>query len=294
MRRAPHAAFRAASPAAAADRAARSRGFALPLVMLVLLVASIALSIALQRQSLNRLATSRQINGYEVHHMQAGLRELIEFWTTTFRRNADIDPATGQLGFDLTFNDGTRIEVRFTDAQGELKFDNSPSDPAPAVVLNAAADLLAAEGNTRFRTRGPGRVSIQTAPLNVLAALPRAIKPDADGNAFANDVLAARQRGRIKQADLRELTRVTGLSDVELHRLEACIAVEPNYWRIDARAYAPARSQPIWHQVGLATGVIRIEPNQAAPTGSRAGWAVLAWGEPSEFADTLEDGAGAP
>ncbi len=261
------------------------RGFALPLVMLVLLVAAIALNIALQRQGLNRLATTRQMNGYEVHHLQAGLRELVEFWTTTFRRNPEIDPGSGQLGFDLTFNDGTRVEVRFTDAQGELKFENSPSDPAPAVILNAAADLLAAEGNTRFRTRGPGRVSIQSAPLNVLAAIPRAIKPDADGNAFANDVLAARERGRIKQADLRDLTRVTGLADVELHRLEACIAVEPNYWRIDAKAFAPTRSQPLWHQVGLAMGVIRIEPNQAAPSGGRAGWAILAWGSPEEFAD---------
>ena len=257
-------------------------GFALPLVMLVSFFAAGALAIMVERQSTARLAAARQIAGYQQHHAQAGLKQLQTAWSQLFRTDEDVRQARGIIGYDITVEgafEGGRMEVRLTDAQGTLRRRTVDLDPAVCDVLNDAADQLAASKSgdlSMFRDRGPGQVSLDTAPAEVLTALARAVDPSASASAFAEAVIQMRSERHLTQADMRPLTQATGLPDEKLRILEQCVVTDATLWQMVATTRGSTGGFAD-RQGGLVVGVIKAGISSATPgAGAASGQATPA------------------
>lgn len=275
-----------AQPVPARARAVRP-GFVLPVVMLLVLVAGAVVSLILARLGDMRRAVERQVQTYQFHHTTAGLQELLGFWTTLYQRSPAWDRADAVMGFDLLLDDGTRMEIRLEDAQGMLRLNNTAPDPGVAATLNTAASLLQARGYSEesFRWRGPSRISLQSAPPEVLEAIVAAVSKDADPASFSAAVISRRSQGRLRAADIRELTAAARIDDISRHRLEASVTTDPQVWRLSATAYDPL-GRLIARQAGVALGTIK-------PEGTFAGvstWTILSWGNADDPAST--DGLG--
>jgi len=251
-------------------------GFALPLVMLVSFFTAGALAIMVERQSTARLAAARQIAGYQNHHAQAGLKQLQTAWSQLFRTNEDRRQARGIIGYDIIVEgafEGGRMEVRLKDAQGSLRRRTVDLDPAVCDALNDAADSLSASKSAdlnMFRDRGPGQVSLDSAPAEVLTALARAVDPSASASAFAEAVLQMRAERHLTQADMRTLTQATGLPDEKLRILEQCVVTDPTLWQMIATTRGSTGSFAD-RQGGLVVGAIRAGVPSTPGAGGASG-----------------------
>lgn len=275
-------------PAHARLRAARA-GFVLPVVMLLVIVAGAVISLILARLGDMRRAVERQTETYRFHHTTAGLQEMLAFWTTLYQRSPAWDRNDAVMGFDLVLDDGARMEVRLEDAQGMLKLNNTAADPGVAATLNTAASLLQARGRAEesFRWRGPSRLSLQSAPPDVLEALVAAVSKDSDPASFSSAVMSRRSQGRLRAADIRELSTTARIDDVSRHRLEASLTTDPQVWRVTATAY-DAAGNVFARQAGVALGAIKPE----GAFGGVASWTILSWGSADDPGST--DGLGSP
>jgi|GEM_PF-1342619 len=245
--------------------------FVLPLVMMVGFFAVGALAVMVQRQSGARLSAARQINGYQQHHLQAGLRQLLAAWSSLNRVNEERRSSRGVIGFDIVvegaFASG-RMEVRLREAQGTLRHHTVDLDPDVNDVLSLAAERLSSAGadtSRFFRDRGAGQVSLDSAPPEVLMAIASAVSGDASSKAFAEAVVQLRTERRLTAGDIRNLTIATGLPDEQLRLLEQCIVVEPTLWQVLATTRTGTGSV-VDRQAGLIVGVIRGSASGAAPS----------------------------
>src|SRR5262249_23640476 len=57
--------------------------FALPMVVLLTLVAAVTLTVILERQAADALTVRRQIGNYEAQHVARGLGEILETWVNS-------------------------------------------------------------------------------------------------------------------------------------------------------------------------------------------------------------------
>lgn len=262
------------------------RGFALVLVAMVALIAGFVVVLLLERADTLKRAQKREIDAYTAHHTQAGLKEFVDWWAGAFRRrDAGVDESSGTVGFDMQLSGNQRLKVRFYDAQGSMRLRTVGEERSHPYILNRAAADLVARGFTGaeyIRERGPGRVSIHSAPREVLSALARGVSPDAAGEAFASAVIAKRREGRIKLGDLRALTSESRMQEVDLHRLEACLSLDCEFWRIEAEA-TDALGDVVVRQGGWAVGKIRSENSALVQP-----WAIVWWGPLEEMPARVE------
>lgn len=280
------------------ERRGARRGFALLIVLLLGFVAGIALSILLLRSAAAARAAQSQVDGYRLHHVQAGLRHVAEVWAQMFRRVPERDTADAVIGFDLVLDDGTTLEVRFKDMQGALREDTTDLPEDANSVLEAAARVIVQEGKATAKTirrRGPGRVSLHTAEADVLTAIASAVSADANAAAFASAVTDKRATGRIEAKDVPILVTAAGLPPDDAALLQNCVTTEPQLWFVTATLRSEV-SGVTERQGGLVLGAIRtIAPaagamdagtNPAAaatsvatggPGGQSVNWTVLTW-----------------
>lgn len=272
-------------PRPAPRRSPPARGFALLLVLFVAVVATIFLTILLERQSAVFMAVERQMAGYRDHHIKAGLRVITEVWSITFKLNAERKRSAAPLGYDLLLEGGTRIRVTLEDAQGSVRRRTLDLPPRAARAMNAAAALLEAQGpaSARFvRDRGPGRVSLNAAPAEVLQAVVTALDPKASGEGFAQSVLTERALGPITTEKVKSLIAAAGVEADLAPVLESMLAVDPALFRLRADIFSGGRL--VDRQEGLATGALKPSFNTAGPTS----WAVLDWKRVDPAADRPE------
>ncbi len=271
-----------------ARRVKRARGFALPLVMLVGLVSAMIIVLLLERSTSLRLALKRQTNEYAMYHTQAGLTEFLRWWGTAFRLptpNSYIQGST--LGFDMAADAGGSLQVRLFDEQGRVRrrtAQESVRDIATAEIFNRAALMIARDNpstwNSLIRDRGPSRVHINSAPREVLVALAMAVSKDANGQAFADAVLEARQKEPINSVEkLIQATSTSELKSPERDRLDACFSLTCEYWRVEARAVSSSGEPvagPNGQQGGYAVGSIAaLDPQRTAASKD---WQIVWWG----------------
>lgn len=293
---------------------ARGRGFALLLVLLVGFVAGVAISILLLRSASADRAAQSQIDSYRLHHTQAGLRQVTEVWAQLFRRIPERDVPGATLGFDLVVPAGPRLEVRFRDVQGSIREETTDlSDEANLALNRAAAELMQSGGGASVgtlgprrdgvRRRGPGRVSLMTAPVEVLEAVVRGVSPDANPSAFAAAVTQRRAAGKIEPKDVPDLVTQAGLNTQDAEILTNCVTADPSLWYVTATLRSDLTGEMLDRQGGLVLGTIRsaiaavgvdtralTDQSSAAPpaagnavaaagltTGAAVNWTVLTW-----------------
>ncbi|CAN5868836.1 hypothetical protein BH11PLA1_BH11PLA1_15100 [soil metagenome] len=268
------------------------RGFALPVVAMVALIASFIIVLLLQRSSLIMRAQQRQLDEYSLHHTQAGLTEFLKWFGQAFKPRADVSTDTGVVGFDMQLDGGGHLEVRLFDAQGMPRKRTATEDVRGATiaeVMNAAAVRLAqSEGAEhganatapRLRDRGPGRVNINSAPRAVLIAIAESVSKNADGAKFAEAVLEKRRDKPLsKLEELLECTGASRLVSPERDHLDACFSLTCEYWRVEATAFDSLGTKitGAGEQGGYAVGAIAaLDPSRSA--GYNKDWAILSWG----------------
>lgn len=96
----------------------RPRAFALPLVILLTLIVSLAVAVLMQRNGVAFLAARRQADGYINHHAGLGMREMVSRWLTTVRGRLKESIEDDGFVFSLELPEGTRVDVFMDDAQG--------------------------------------------------------------------------------------------------------------------------------------------------------------------------------
>lgn len=249
--------------------------FAMPLVMLLALVSSLAVIGLMSRQTESRLAVERQVTGYESHHLQQGLKELTQFWLTVSKRTDGSKLATDVVGYDMRLKDGYTVEVRLYDAQGSLLRSLDPWGAIAGDPMDAASDALVEKGKanrSNVRFRGPAKLSIHAAPPEALEALAMAVDPSASGAAFADAVVRKRMERDLTQADITEVCGVSGLKDAALTKLQNLLVAESSFWRIEATLKSRTGTI-LQRQGGLANGQLK-----QSLMGTSNSWAVLTWG----------------
>lgn len=252
------------------------RGFALPLVLLLALVGSMAAAMMLTRSGSSRRAVQRQVEAYQLHHMRAGLQEILSFWSSVYVRSPTYGQPEGVWGFDCEL-EGTKVTIRLQDAQGTPRLDNTHPDASIAGMMERAAELYAARTGkplSMLRQRGPSLLSINSASAEALECLILAIDPEARAAEFASQVISRRTPARIDKAqEIMELCRTAGLEEASVHKLAAMLTTDPMVWRVSA-TIVDSSGKVLAEQGGIGIGAVR--PSQAT---SGTNWALLTWGD---------------
>lgn len=237
---------------ASATRARRVRAFALPLVILLTLVVSLAVGVLMQRNSVGYLAARRQADSYINNHAGLGMREMVSQWLSTVRGRLRESLEDDGYAFSLELPGGDRVDVFFDDAQGSVlsRTDMLTGRRREIVeMMNAYLDVMEQTGREMsnehpgeglgpresFEVRqrahgragepietmpmkrewGPSEISIRTAPVEVLEALASAVTDPKKAQKVA-EALVKRRDDQSTTRDLAvdEVTRTLRELDV--------------------------------------------------------------------------------
>lgn len=216
------------------------RAFALPLVIIVALVASLAIGLVLTRHGTSHIAVERQISTYRNHHRHMGIQELIDRWLATTRGSVRERLGDGGLAFELALPGGTNMRVFLEDGQGTVLEDlRSLHGPETryarrALTLLDAAPITRTDEGARLvlREHGPARLSVHTARSEVIDAMSQAIAPMGKWERFSRDLQQRRSQKELVAADIRGIANEAGLAGEETAAAELMFTVEPTLWKV--------------------------------------------------------------
>lgn len=226
---------------------AHRRGFALPLVVLLALVASVVAAIVLQRQSSQGTMVERQVRSYRHTHFERGLREVIGSWTNTLV-GQPIDTLIGEDGhtLDIELLDGAWASVFLFDGQGSVVLPNaSLTEQQRTDVIGIGEQLSALSGGdvdpAWFRMVGPVRISLRSAPDEVLHAI-AAYAGSRNAGRFVTTINEARLAGELTQAQVDTAMNSAGLTPEQRAVVNRIVALRPELWAMVVEVYETPRS----------------------------------------------------
>lgn len=216
------------------------RAFALPLVVILSMVATMVIAVMLERQSQQTLVTVRQLRWTQDRHLESGVREVVGAWVKGSSRRLGEISKSGGHALDLMMEDGRNFRLDLEDAQGSVlaTFDGVPANEAALArnlydtIAMRAGDPRTLEGWTRLV--GPVAVSAASAPEAVLAAVASTRLGEGQAAAMARDIVLARESPD-QSGGPQWLRRILSeyVSDLEDRReLQRLIVAEPSLWRI--------------------------------------------------------------
>lgn len=254
-----------------------TRAFALPLVVLLILVVSLGLVVILQNTSAGYLAGRRQINVYVDHHRAAGLKELINRWLETSRDKLPDMIGPGGEAFELDIEDGQRVAVRISPAQGAAL-----SDPGQLIgrrhdiledmliQLKPLSNRLAAAGQNDperqlLRSVGPPEIDVNSAPEPVLEALVLAVLERRKATPVLKALLKRRGDGDLKPDDIPKVLTEAEVTPEEQAELKAMLTAAPTLWRAVATT---RRNNTV---VDLSAGYLQLDEKSKTGTINQLG-----------------------
>lgn len=222
-------------------RRAQGRAFALPMVMLLALIAALGAAVVLERQGAGHAAVARQVESYKRHHRHLGMQEMVDRWLATTRGGVRERIGDDGWAFELELPGGERVVVRFTDGQGSALANDTGLSGAERRYAHAVARLLADTPdldpeNPIFRDAGPARISINSAPAPVLEAVARAVigEQGQEWRRFLREVDRRRSNGLITQSEIRAIALDQRLEPEVAAGLELMFTADPSVWRVVA------------------------------------------------------------
>lgn len=224
----------------AGHRQGRKRAFALPLVVILSMVATMVIAVMLERQSQQTLVTIRQLRWTQDRHLESGVREVVGAWVKGATRRLGEIAREGGHALDLTMDDGRTFRLEIEDAQGSILsvFDGVPANEQELAsqlydtIVLRTGDFATLEEWTR--NVGPVAVSAATAPEAVLAAVASIHLGQGQAAAMARDIVLAREN-RDSSGGPQWLRRILNdyVSDLEDRReLQRLLVADPSLWRI--------------------------------------------------------------
>lgn len=258
------------------------RAFALPMVMLLALVATLAIALILNRTGVSGAAVNRQIKTYERHHRHAGMKEMVDRWLATTHGSMQDQLESDGQAFTLEMPRNRRVRVTIADGQGTLLDDLRGLYGPEARYTAMALDFLRRSTDVDkdpdlatllFRKAGPAQVSINSAPPIVIEALTTAIFPGRDGQRLAQEYLNRRSRALLTQSDIRGIALENNAQNEEAAALEMMFVALPTVWFVDAIATSGSRA------VERSGGLIEIvnDPNAGSTIGIGSRTRFLTW-----------------
>jgi len=221
------------------SRASTGRAFAMPMVILLLVVTGLAISVSVRRHASEQLLVSRQIDGYHQHHTGRGLQEAIGAWLRQQNGrdiDASIDEDSGRA-MDILLEDGSIVSVFLIDAQGALLSDLTALEQSQAeegaAALGHLLDRVSPAGYLRLTRRaGPLGVSVHTAPLEVLRAV-CLVASDRHGSRLAMEFSRLQDTGdEITRQSIVEAATRSGLDGEERARLLRLLVTDVTLWGV--------------------------------------------------------------
>lgn len=224
-----------------------SRAFALPTVMILVLVAGVMLGVMLERNVGQMMLAKRQYDSYGFMHATRGIGEAVDAW---IKHNgagsiADALDPTG-LAFDLEpEGSGSVVHVALLDGQGLILGDVSgltgETLESGREILRSLTDLQGAEARRFVRKEGPLAVSVNSAPAEVLeAVLDAALRGESSSELLAQ-LEAERGGDRAMEPErLTEMIDQSHVPDEAKPRLKALLTANPVLWRVRARSESRA------------------------------------------------------
>lgn len=212
------------------------RAFALPLVVLLSVSATLMAAVMLDRVTTQTLTVQRTLDRYRAFHQERGVREMINFWlnNTPSRRAADTLDPDGRA-FDLQLADGSLVSIFMFDGQGAMLSDLSglaEADRQLAAQMLAQLRTLPAAVPDSERAYGPVAISANTAAPAVLRAAAVSIAGTDPGGAFANALLEARASKPLTNQNFNEAASKAEIAGEVRGRLARAITTEPGLWRV--------------------------------------------------------------
>jgi hypothetical protein len=191
-------------------------GFVLPLVILVIVLVALATAIMLERSGSTIRRTAVQVGEYQDHHASRGIRTVINAWVRQYNATEmrELLDKTGEA-LEIRLADGSRVTVYLRDGQGTSLAERGALTDATerdeALVLLDALALTVpdqAQRSAFIRDFGPMRVSIASAPREVLAAVAYlALEDPGLRDQWVNEVLSHRENtGGIDSAAVTQIT----------------------------------------------------------------------------------------
>jgi hypothetical protein len=229
------------SPVPAARPNPRTRAFALPLVVLLALVAALATAVVLERQGGGYAAVARQVESYKRHHRHLGMEEMVDRWLATTRGAVRERLAADGWAFELELPGNEKVVVRLTDGQGAALRNTDQLSGAERrfalAILSALDDAPDQDlDHPIFRDAGPARISVNSAPLIVLDAVAQAVigEHGQEARRFVRELDKRRSDGLLVQGDIRGIGQQLELSQEALAGLDLMLTADPSVWRVVA------------------------------------------------------------
>lgn len=217
------------------------RAFALPLVVLVSLVAALLVGFSLDRGMAQAYSVNRQVGRYATHHFSKGVEVLIDSFARAVsgRQMSEVLDESG-LAMNVLTDQGVGLRVRFFDAQDTFLevFDGFGRDDR-MMGEGELARLIEGVGvdTVREHTRkfGPLAVSVNSSSELVLrAALDAALLGD-NVDRVLNSLLQARRSAAngvsMTRDELQLALESAGLEPRKRARVERVVTAQPIVWR---------------------------------------------------------------
>jgi hypothetical protein len=219
----------------------QQRGFALPVVLVVLMLVSVVSAVMLQRQASQRLISERRLGWYREHHARFGFEELIDAWLRSLPRNVMLLEVVGENGhaLDIDLRDGTIVSIYLRDGQGALLVSPDAVEPAARETVIATTErfdqIVGINGRPlERRTVGPRALSLRSASPEAMRAVVDTISGvPGSGLAFANAIVAERtmtEDGSVSDAALTAALRATELTEEQAQPLRAAFVQRPTLY----------------------------------------------------------------
>ena len=233
------------------------RAFVMPIVILLALVASLTVTVILNRNSVRSHGVENELQSYVEDHRQRGIREVISTWLQyTGRQNIEELLADDGLAFTLDFSGGRTLRVWLFESQTTALVNPSglgPLQPGESVIALerqreiADATRLVLQGMSPSyvaslgRQAGPLAVSARSAPAGVIEAICIAVVGDeAIAQAFARDLIQLRSTSSdITRLELLDMARDAGVSDNDQPILTSLWTTRPTLWSLRAELVGP-------------------------------------------------------
>jgi len=265
------------------------RAFALPVVMLIMIVIATVGVVMLERQGAQALAIGRQVSGYDEHHASRGMKEAIDAWITNGQRKPIRDRIDSfGRAFELDLPNGIdgkgmqTLTILLVDAQGTVLSDftgfaGQALDDGRAILTVLRNSALPAE-EAYLRAQGPISISANSATPEVLLAVAEAATGGEGAQSFVDEILKSRDEGQLNSAAIGEACNASGAEPEARAKLQRFITADPLLWMVtvEVRRGGPTGTLNARYR-GLATLVDKSASRQNTPQGMQRSSVFLTW-----------------
>lgn len=233
------------------------RAFVMPTVVLLALVASLAVTVLLNRNSVRRSDAEYALDSYIEEHRQRGIRELIALWLQ-FSGQQDLEGLLGEdgLAFTLEYSADRELRVRLVPMQSAPLTDPEglgPMQPTEEIIetsrqreiVERTALALGERAGAVGRTSGPLGVSLRDASPETIRAITMAVVGDEQiADDYTNRLVRYRnEQNEIDRGQLVTLAGEAGIETALQTQLTAIWTMLPSLWGVRAELTGPGEAR---------------------------------------------------